>query len=88
MSDVIQLNISIQHSEPLIFRTVQVKKETTFFELHHIIQIVMGWQNYHLFEFNLDGYRVAAFFCAKVFNEFSDKKRTIKNKNDLIRFFW
>ena len=58
MSDVIQLNISIQHSEPLIFRTVQVKKETTFFELHHIIQIVMGWQNYHLFEFNLDGYRV------------------------------
>ncbi|MES2890458.1 MAG: plasmid pRiA4b ORF-3 family protein [Bacteroidota bacterium] len=58
MSDVIQLNISIQHSEPLIFRTVLVKKETTFFELHHIIQIVMGWQNYHLFEFNLEGYRV------------------------------
>ena len=27
MSDVIQLNISIQHSEPLIFRTVQVKTE-------------------------------------------------------------
>lgn len=58
MRDVIQLRVSIQHSDPLIFRTVLVKKATTFFELHHIIQIVMGWQNYHLFEFNLDGYRV------------------------------
>ena len=58
MRDVLQLRVSIQHSDPLIFRTVLVKKATTFFELHHIIQIVMGWQNYHLFEFNLDGYRV------------------------------
>lgn len=58
MSEVIQLTISIQKSAPLIYRTVLVKKETTFFELHHIIQIVMGWQNYHLFEFNLDGFRI------------------------------
>ncbi|CAN5822608.1 plasmid pRiA4b ORF-3 family protein [soil metagenome] len=58
MSDIIQLDISLHKSNPLIHRTVLVKKETSFFELHHIIQIVMGWQNYHLFEFNLDGYRI------------------------------
>ena len=32
-------------------------RDTTFFELHHIIQISMGWQNHHLFEFSLEGYR-------------------------------
>jgi len=60
MSEILQLHISLQNSDPVIYRTVQVKPETSFFELHHIIQIAMGWQNYHLFEFNLDGYRVGA----------------------------
>ena len=43
---------------PLIWRQILVNKDTTFFELHHIIQIVMGWDNYHMFEFNLEGYRI------------------------------
>ncbi|MCW3093346.1 MAG: plasmid pRiA4b family protein [Ferruginibacter sp.] len=58
MKEIVQLTISLQHSNPLIWRTILVKKETTFFELHQVIQIAMGWKNYHLFEFNLDGYRV------------------------------
>ena len=58
MSEIIQLKISIQKSDPLIYRTVLIEKETTFLELHHIIQVAMGWQNYHLFEFNLDGFRI------------------------------
>ncbi|MEP7144792.1 MAG: plasmid pRiA4b ORF-3 family protein [Ferruginibacter sp.] len=58
MSDIIQLTISLKSSSPLIRRTVHLNKETSFFDLHHIIQIVMGWRNYHLFEFNLDGYRI------------------------------
>ncbi|MEP7109567.1 MAG: plasmid pRiA4b ORF-3 family protein [Ferruginibacter sp.] len=58
MREIIQLTVSLQHSNPLIWRSILVNKETSFFELHHIIQIAMGWKNYHLFEFNLDGYRV------------------------------
>lgn len=58
MSDILQLHISLENSDPLIYRTIQLKTGTSFFELHHIIQIAMGWQNYHLFEFNLDGYRI------------------------------
>ena len=58
MREVIQLTVSLKHSRPPIWRSILVGKETSFFELHHIIQIVMGWKNYHLFEFNLDGYRV------------------------------
>lgn len=58
MNEIIQLTVSLQGSDPLIWRTILVQKGTSFFELHHIIQIAMGWKNYHLFEFNLDGYRV------------------------------
>ena len=46
------------NSSPSIWREIQVHRETTFFELHHIIQITMGWQNYHLYEFNTEGYRI------------------------------
>jgi hypothetical protein len=58
MPDILQFTITLKNSKPLIWRSILVKKETTFFELHHIIQISMGWKNYHLFEFNLDGYKV------------------------------
>ena len=58
MKDIIQMRISLQDSNPEIWRVIQVAENTTFFELHHIIQITMGWQNYHLFEFNLEGYRI------------------------------
>lgn len=58
MSEIIQLTVSLKGSKPLIWRTIFVNRETSFFELHHILQIVMGWTNSHLFEFNLDGYRV------------------------------
>ena len=58
MPDSIQLTISLRDSKPLIWRSILVNKDTSFFELHHILQIVMGWKNYHLFEFNLDGYRI------------------------------
>lgn len=58
MSEIIQLTVSLHQSTPLIWRSIVVNKQTTFFELHHIIQIAMGWQNYHMFDFNLDGYRV------------------------------
>ena len=58
MNKTVQLCVSLNQSHPLIWRTLLVNKNTSFFELHHIIQIAMGWKNYHLFDFNLDGYRV------------------------------
>jgi hypothetical protein len=58
MQEIVQLNISLHESKPLIWRQILVHNNTTFFELHHIIQIVMGWKNYHMFEFNIEGYRI------------------------------
>ena len=58
MNDIIQLKFTLQCTKPPIWRRVLVDKQTTFFELHHIIQIAMGWFNYHLYEFKIHNYRI------------------------------
>jgi hypothetical protein len=60
MNDIIQLKITLDETKPAIWRRVQVEKQTTFFELHHIIQIAFGWKNYHLYEFTVDGHKLGA----------------------------
>lgn len=54
----LQLKILLKDSKPPIWRRVLVKSNISFYELHHTIQCVMGWENYHLFEFNIDNYRI------------------------------
>ncbi len=56
MTDIIQLKITLQNTNPAIWRRIQVPKSITFFDLHHVIQVAMGWTNSHLFEFNINGY--------------------------------
>ena len=58
MQEIIQLKIFLVDSNPLIWRQILISANTTFLELHHIIQIAMGWKNCHLFEFNPEGYRI------------------------------
>ena len=58
MTEAIQLHISLDRSEPLIWRKVLIPKEISFFKLHQVIQISMGWTNSHLFEFNIEGFKV------------------------------
>ena len=58
MKEIIQLKVSLLQSKPNIWRQILVHKDTSFFELHHIIQISMGWANYHMFEFGIEGYRI------------------------------
>ena len=60
MNEIIQLKITLENSKPAIWRRVRVKGQTTFFELHHIIQIVFGWQNYHAYEFYIDNHKLGA----------------------------
>lgn len=48
---IYQLKITLQGSKPPIWRRIQVANNTTLEELHMIIQVVMGWSNYHLHQF-------------------------------------
>ncbi len=57
MDEIIQLKITLQRSNPAIWRRILVEKNVTFYGLHEIIQIAMGWENCHLFEFDVNGIR-------------------------------
>lgn len=53
--DIYQLKISLKGVRPPIWRRILVSSSTTLTKLHHIIQVSMGWENYHLFSFNIYG---------------------------------
>ena len=57
-ANILQLKITLKHIDPPIWRRVEVKDDITFYELHHIIQITMGWWNAHLFEFKIGSNRI------------------------------
>ena len=54
---IIRLKIILEDSEPPIWRRIEVKATTTLKMLHPIIQAAMGWENEHLFQFEVRGYR-------------------------------
>ncbi|MDX2068253.1 MAG: plasmid pRiA4b ORF-3 family protein [Haliscomenobacter sp.] len=49
----LQLKVQLEDIHPTIWRTFQIDQTETFFDLHEILQIVMGWENAHLFEFQI-----------------------------------
>ena len=52
MSDPIaRIRIALNDIEPEIWRRVAVSLDLNLKDLHDVIQAVMGWQDYHLFEF-------------------------------------
>jgi hypothetical protein len=50
-SKIYQIKVTLKYSRPPIWRRIQVAGETTFHELHDILQRVMGWDDSHLHEF-------------------------------------
>ena len=54
MTKILQIKISLDNSKPLIWRRFQVKDSISFHQLHEIIQVVMGWDASHLYEFFID----------------------------------
>ncbi|MCZ7555829.1 MAG: plasmid pRiA4b ORF-3 family protein [Bacteroidia bacterium] len=50
-SKICQLHITLQYSDPPIWRRILVRGDMTLRQLHEALQIVMGWQNQHLYQF-------------------------------------
>jgi hypothetical protein len=48
---IYQIKITLQGSDPPIWRRIQVRGDTPLDRLHGIIQVVMGWTNSHLHQF-------------------------------------
>jgi tRNA (cmo5U34)-methyltransferase len=52
---VYQCKVSLKGLIPAIWRRIQVAGDTRLDEFHRILQTVMGWGNYHLYQFIIDG---------------------------------
>ena len=56
--EIVQLKIELKNTEPLVWRRILVRSEVSFSELHFILQLAMGWENLHLYEFNVGDYQI------------------------------
>lgn len=56
------LKITLDGAEPEISRRFVVPSDIPLDHLHDVIQTVMGWQDYHLHEFQIDGRRFTEHF--------------------------
>lgn len=52
---VARIRIEIQDTDPLVWRELDVPLSTTLAMMHDIIQVVMRWWDYHLYEFEVGG---------------------------------
>jgi len=77
--NIYRLKITIQWSEPQIWREVLMKKNSTFKNLHQLIQIIMEWDNAHLHEFPLDNHK---YIGVKPKNSFGFSNKTCIKENN------
>lgn len=52
-NQVCQFKISLEGTRPPIWREIQIPESYTFWDFHVAIQDAMGWEDYHLHEFEL-----------------------------------
>src|SRR5262245_58718426 len=52
---VYQLRVAFRGISPLIWRRLLVRADTSLVDLHHILQLVMGWTNSYLYRFVIHG---------------------------------
>jgi hypothetical protein len=58
-NQIYQIQISLDHSKPKIWRRILVNSGITLDSLHKIIQIAMGWDGSHMHQFQLEGFDYA-----------------------------
>ena len=55
--EVLQLKIRLLGVSPIVWRRVLVPESMSLHELHGMVQLAMGWEGIHLFEFAIHGTR-------------------------------
>jgi pRiA4b ORF-3-like protein len=53
--ELYQFKVTLRGIFPPIWRRIQVWENYTLAQLHRVLQVVMGWENYHLYEFRIGG---------------------------------
>lgn len=52
--DVYQLRVVLRGISPLIWRGLLLRGDATLADLHDVLQIAFGWEDYHLHRFSFD----------------------------------
>src|SRR3954471_13596926 len=52
---IYQLKVTLKGSKPPIWRRIQVRSDISLADLHQILQVAMGWEDYHLHQFIVGG---------------------------------
>jgi hypothetical protein len=55
VTGIVRLTILLENTDPTIWRCVDISADTTLRDLHDVIQAVMGWENAHLYQFEVGG---------------------------------
>jgi hypothetical protein len=58
--DCYQIKITLMQVRPVVWRSVLAPDTITLSQLHHILQIVMGWEDSHLHRFVIDRRRTGS----------------------------
>jgi hypothetical protein len=53
--EIYQLKVTLVGISPPIWRSVHLDGNSTLAYLHRVLQVVMGWENYHLYTFRIGG---------------------------------
>ena len=53
--DIYQVKVTLEGIRPPIWRRILVTSDTALNKLHRILQVVMGWDDYHLHQFIING---------------------------------
>ena len=56
-TSMLQLRISLRGVSPPVWRRLLIHEEITIAELHHVMQLAMGWNDEHLHQFMIRGWR-------------------------------
>lgn len=54
-TEIATARIELTHTDPLVWREIEIPTSITLKGLHDIVQAAMGWLDYHLWEFVIDG---------------------------------
>lgn len=72
---VYQLRVYLRQISPMIWRRVWLRSDHTIADLHHTLQIVMGWSDYHLHQFMIRGKRYGISY--RVGPSFKDRAQAV-----------
>jgi hypothetical protein len=60
--DEYTLYIQLAEIEPAIWRRIVVSGSLTLHQLHHILQVTMGWTHSHLYQFIVSGTHESTYY--------------------------